>query len=209
MYRHRMDQNLGRYGIAGTTIKNPKLLPEHLASDEKHSRLKGRKVYVATTVAEQCMLGASAGEDAGEKGLTRAYGRFKEEALDLNPDCRPKSVNTDGWAVTMKAWKCLLADIFVICCFLRVFIRIRDRSSKKCGALFDSAAEKIRNCCDAATKSSFPQRVRRLYERATNEELHAPEAISKPIGKFVGFPVFEDDLVSTVAINRAIFGRQN
>lgn len=183
MYWHRMEQNLGRYSIVGTTVKDPKLLPEHLASDEKHSRLKGKKVYVATTVAEQCILGASVSEDAGEKGLTRAYGRFKEEALDLNPDYRPKSVNTDGWAATMKAWKCLFVDIFVICCFLHVFIKIRDRSSKKYRELFDSAAEKIWNCYDAATKSSFSQRVRRLYEWATNEELHVPEVISKPIGK--------------------------
>jgi len=131
MYWHRMEQSLGRNSIIGTTIKNPDLLPEHLAADEKHSRLKGEKIYVATTVGENCILGASVSEDAGENGLKEGYGIFKDEALDVNPDYQPKSVNTDGWKATINAWKSLFSGISVIACFLHVFIKIRDRSSKK------------------------------------------------------------------------------
>ena len=53
MFWYRIEQSLGRNSIVGTTIKDPKLLPEHLSADEKHSRLRGEKVYVATTVGSQ------------------------------------------------------------------------------------------------------------------------------------------------------------
>ena len=104
-YWYRMEQSLGRNSIVGTTVKNPELLPEDLAADEKHSRLKGEKVYVPVTVGSQCILGAAVSKDAGETGLTEAYGKFGREALDLNPGYRPKSVNTDGWKATINAWK--------------------------------------------------------------------------------------------------------
>ncbi|NWH04460.1 hypothetical protein HXW94_05550 [Desulfobacter latus] len=56
MYWYRIEQSLGRNSIIGTTINDPNLLPEHLAADEKHSRLKGSKVYIATTVGKNCIL---------------------------------------------------------------------------------------------------------------------------------------------------------
>ena len=59
MFWYRMEQTLARNSIIGTTIKDPDLLPEHLAADEKHSRLKGSKIYIAPTVGENCILGAS------------------------------------------------------------------------------------------------------------------------------------------------------
>jgi len=46
MFWYRMEQSLGKNSIVGTTIKDPELIPEHLAADEKHSRLKGEKVYL-------------------------------------------------------------------------------------------------------------------------------------------------------------------
>jgi hypothetical protein len=181
MYWHRMEQSLGRNSIVGTTVKSPELLPADLAADEKHSRLKGGKIYVPTTVGGQCILGASVSEDAGENGLKKGYGIFKEEALNLNPEYAPKSVNTDGWRATMKVWMSLFPTIFVICCFLHVFIKIRDRCSKKFAELFKTAADKIWNCYEAASKASFSQRVRRLCEWAGKEGV--PDVISKPIKK--------------------------
>ena len=102
-----MEQSLGKNSIVGTTIKDPELIPEHLAADEKHSRLKGEKVYVATTVGEQCILGASVSEEASENALKKAYGQFRQEALDLNSEYSPISVNTDGWKATINAWTSL------------------------------------------------------------------------------------------------------
>jgi hypothetical protein len=71
MYWYRMEQSLGRNSIVGTTVKSPERLPDNLGADEKHSRLKGEKVYVPTTVGDQCILGASVSEDAGERCIRR------------------------------------------------------------------------------------------------------------------------------------------
>jgi hypothetical protein len=181
MYWYRMEQSLGRNSIIGTTIKNPDLIPEHLASDEKHSRLKGDKVYIATTVGDQCILGVAVSEDAGDQGLKKSYGKFKEEALNLKPDYQPQSVNTDGWKATVKTWQSLFPAIFVISCFLHVFIKIRDRSSIKYRELFNIVADKIWHCYEAVSKKSFSQRVRRLCHWAAKENV--PDVISKPIMK--------------------------
>ena len=89
------------------------------------------------------ILGASVSESATETGLTEAYGKFKGEASIVDPAYAPKSVNTDGWQATMNTWKALFTGIFVICCFLHVFIKIRDRSSKKHKELFNTVADKI------------------------------------------------------------------
>ncbi len=181
MYWYRMKQSLGRNSIIGTTIKDSDLLPEHLASDEKHSRLKGNKIYVATTVGENCIFGASVSKDTGENSLKEGYGIFRDEDLDVNPDYQPKSVNTDGWKATINAWKPLFSGISVIACFLHVFIKIRDRSSKKFKDLFDYVDDKIWDCYEAKSKASFSQRVRRFCEWADAEKL--PVVISKPIMK--------------------------
>jgi len=69
MFWYRIEQNLGRNSIVGTTVKDPKLLPKHLSADEKHSRIKGEKAYIATTVADQCILSVSVCKDAGEVSL--------------------------------------------------------------------------------------------------------------------------------------------
>ncbi len=74
MFWYRIEQNPGRNSLVGTTIKDPDLLPEHVAADEKHSRLKGNKIYVPATVGAQFISGAGVSEDAAEKGLTEAYG---------------------------------------------------------------------------------------------------------------------------------------
>lgn len=180
MYWYRMEQSIGRNSIVGTTVKNQDLLPEHLNADEKHSRLKGGKVYIATAVSDECILGASVSEDAGEESLTEAYGVFKEEALNINPAYSPKSVNTDGWKATANTWKALFPSIYIICCFLHVFIKIRDRSKKKYSKYFKIVSDMLWNCYKAESKASFSQRVRRLYEWAA-EEPELPDVILKPI----------------------------
>lgn len=182
MHWYRMEQNIGRNSLVGTTVKDPNLLPEHLGADEKHSRLKGKKVYVGTTVGDECILGASVKEDAGEESLTKAYGIFKEEALNINPAYSPKSVNTDGWKATINAWKGLFPFIAVICCFLHIFIKIRDRSKKKYSEYFQNVSDKLWECYKAESKASFSQRVRRLYEWAKKES-KLPDVILKPITK--------------------------
>ena len=181
MYWFRMEQSLGRNSIVGTTVKKPENLPKHVAADEKHSRILGNKVYVATTSANGCILGASVAENAGEKDLTVAYGIFKEETQCINPKYKPETVNTDGWKATQNAWKTIFSGIIVINCFLHIYIKIRDRAKKKYKDHFFEAAEKLWDCYRSQTKASFSQRVRRLHEWAIKKVV--PEVIIGPISK--------------------------
>ena len=49
-------------------------------ADEKHSRLDGKKIDIATTAGEGCLLGASVTDSASEAALRPAYGVLAQEA---------------------------------------------------------------------------------------------------------------------------------
>jgi len=55
----RLELRLGHNSLVGTTVKHADHLPADVLADEKHTRLNGDKVYVATTVGAECVLGAS------------------------------------------------------------------------------------------------------------------------------------------------------
>jgi len=181
MYWYRIEQTLGRNSIVGTTIKNPDDIPEHLGADEKHTRILGEKVYAATTVGNECILGASMAKDAGEKALKDAYQVFKDEAQCLNPAYTPSTVNMDGWQATRKAWSFLFSSAVIIYCFLHVYIKIRDRAKKKYKEIFLEVASKLWDCYRAENKAAFAQRIRRLIEWCNNND--TPDVILKPILK--------------------------
>ncbi len=181
MYWYRIEQSIGRNSIVGTTVRKGEDIPKHLAADEKHTRILGHKTYVATTVGSGCILGASVAEDAGEKSLTDAYRVYKQESRCLDPAHSPESVNIDGWKATRNAWQTLFPTIAIICCFLHVFIKIRDRAKKKYRDIFENAASKLWECYRAESKRTFSQRIRRLIEWCENND--APSAIINPITK--------------------------
>jgi len=181
MYWYRIEQSIGRNSIVGTTVRNPDDIPKNLGADEKHTRILGDKVYVATTVGNQCILGASVAKDAGEKSLRDAYNVFKEEAQCIKPDYTPTTVNMDGWKATQKAWSFLFPLAVIICCFLHVYIKIRDRGKKKYKEIFDEVATKLWDCYEAVNKASFSQRIRRLLEWC--KKTKAPDVFLKPIEK--------------------------
>ena len=81
----------------------------------------------------------------------------------------------------MKAWKALFTSVVIICCFLHVFIKIRDRAKRKYRDTFDEVATKLWDCYDAANKAAFVQRVRRLADWCHKNNI--PSVISKPIEK--------------------------
>ena len=85
-YWYRLSLSFGRYEIVNTTVKDEDKLPEHLLADEKHVHFNGTKGYIATTVGQDCVLGASLALQADETALTRAYGHFKQEAQTLKPE---------------------------------------------------------------------------------------------------------------------------
>ncbi len=127
MYWQRIVARLGRYDVVGTTVKDPDLLPEHLLADEKFTSINGERLFVATTVGADVILGAASSPSAQTDDLTVAYGEFKTEVLRLNPNYQPHTVNTDGWYQTRLAWLALFPAIVVIRCFLHAFLRIRER----------------------------------------------------------------------------------
>lgn len=109
MYWYRMECGLGRFSVVGTTVRQGEL-PEDLLADEHHQTLDGQKIYIATTVANGCCLGAEPAETAGTDDLKVAYEVFKDEARDIDSDYHPKTVNTDGWKGTQAAWSALSED---------------------------------------------------------------------------------------------------
>lgn len=105
--------------------------PTDLGADEKHSRMSGEKVYIATTVGNDCFLGASVSHGAGEEEFAEAYRQFEHEAHQVQPDYQPETVNCNGWQATMKAWRTLFPSICLIQCFLHAILSIKNVST--CG----------------------------------------------------------------------------
>jgi hypothetical protein len=164
MYWYRLEISLGRNSIVGTTLRQASL-PEHLLADEHHQTLQGEKVYVATTVAAGCCLGAALSQTADEKGLTDAYATFKQEAANVEPDYQPQTVNADGWAATRAAWRTLFGLIVVLRCFLHGWLNVRDRG-KHLKDVFKTLGDKVWNAYGAEDRRSMGQRLRRLREWA-------------------------------------------
>lgn len=130
MFWQRLMERLGRNSLVGTTVREPKRLPEHLAGDEHHTDWCGQKGYVAFTAGGGCVLGAALCDSADEEHLTEAYGEFAREARDVDPEYAPQTVNTDGWFATRNAFRILFPTIVTILCFLHGFLKIRDRCRK-------------------------------------------------------------------------------
>lgn len=166
MYWYRLQQGLGRMSLVGTTVGLSAHLPRDLVASEKHSRLKGEKLYLATTAAHGCLLGASVTDAASETALRDAYGVFAAEARALDPSYTPATVNTDGWQATRAAWQGLFPTLTVIECFLHAFLKIRDRATRALSESFARVGEKVWHAYRAPNKATFAQRLRRLREWA-------------------------------------------
>ena len=120
MYGYRLEQGLGRFRLVGTTVKRADRVPTDLVADEKHSWLKGERVYIATTAGQECILGASVAKSSGQADLQDAYGVFAEAARALDPDDAPETV---AWQPTRGAWKALFEHVTLILCFLHAFLK--------------------------------------------------------------------------------------
>jgi hypothetical protein len=170
MYWYRAVQNLGKLSVVGTTVKSPTLIPVDLVADEKHSWLLGARVYLPTTVAEGCFLGVDIVKSASTDDLAQGYEVFRQEALNLNPDYQPETVNTDGWAETQAAWKRLFPGITLILCFLHSVLGIQ-RHLRRCPEQMKAISRKLWRIYRAPTKVQFAQRLRRLKEWATTDQI--------------------------------------
>jgi len=145
-------------------------------ADEKHSWLKGERVYIAPTAAHDCILGASMAPSASQADLEKAYGVFASEAQAVDADYAPETVNTDGWQAAQGAWKALFTHITVILCFLHTFLTIRDRATKTLGDTFAQVQKRVWKAYHAPSKRAFSQRLRRLREWAA---MALPDCVMK------------------------------
>jgi hypothetical protein len=178
MYWYRAEHSLGKRSLVGTTIKDPDKLPVNLLADEKHSWLLGEKIYLPTTVGSGCILGVDAVATASVKDLTLGYQTFQAEALNLNPDYQPETVNTDGWEETQAAWKILFPNIALILCFFHSVLGIK-KYLRRSQDVVKEVQEKLWNLYQATSKRQFAQRLRRLQEWATPEQIESDKARDK------------------------------
>ena len=160
MYWYRLECGLGRFSIAGTTLRQA-ALPEHLLADEHHQTLDGKKVYIATTVGSGCLLAAEPPPTAGTHHLKGAYSVFEHEARDVAPEYVPKTVNTDGWKGTKAAWKALFKGVVILQCFLHAWLKVRERGKHLKGQ-FAEISRRVWEAYHAPDRRCFGQRLRSL-----------------------------------------------
>lgn len=165
MFWYRAWCALGRPSIVGSTIKDASRLPTHLVVDEKHTWLEGEKVYIPTTVAAGCILGASVVASASAEDLTAGYGEFAEEARDLAADYAPRTVCADGWEPTQAAWRAAFPRVAIVLCFLHSVITMRDKCRKN-APLRKAVLDRAWDVYTATARAQFSQRLRRFREWA-------------------------------------------
>lgn len=191
-YWYRMENQLGRYNLVQTTVKDPEKLPKHLLADEKITWLNGEEVVVATTVGDDCVLGASVALGADTENLTEAYQHFKDEAQQVKPDYAPETVNTDGWAATQRAWLTLFPLIVIIECFLHAFLKIRERG-RHLKEVFRQVSQRVWDVYRAADAASFRSQAEELRQWAEkNTTGYVWEAVSKLCAKVDRFVLAYD-----------------
>lgn len=173
MFFYRLFNSMGRPSIVGSTVKSVAKLPVHLVADEKHTKLKGDKVFIPTTVASGCILGASIVTSASTDDLEKGYGEFADEAKHLDPCYSPETVCADGWQCTWDAWKKLFCSIVVILCFLHSVIKLKKCRTSDETLRYDTI-KKVWDAYKAKTKASFSQRLRRLEQWTKNNLLQGP-----------------------------------
>lgn len=163
MFWYRLYLAQGRPSLVGTTVKSPEALPEHLVADEKHTRLLGEPVYITTTAANGCLLGAAISPSTSGPDLEAGYKEFADEARELNPKYQPQTVCTDGWDATHAAWRSLFPLVCLILCYLHSVLKIKEfcLRNKELRAVL---VEKAWGAYAAVNPSQFSQRLRRLKE---------------------------------------------
>ncbi len=155
MYWERLVLRLGRNSVVGTTVKDPAHLPSDVLGDEKHTWLNGERVYVATTVGAECVLGVGVAVTADTEQLTAAYHQFRTEAQAVAPDYAPTTVNLDGWRATHQAWLTLFPCIVIIQCFLHAVLKVYQCGQRALGGHFRTVCQRVWAAYHAPTAVQF------------------------------------------------------
>lgn len=130
-------------------------------------------MYVATTVAAGCILGAELSPSASTKDLQAAYGVFAQETAQLNHQYQPQTVNTDGWDATQAAWNNLFPDVSLILCFLHTVLAIGKRCRSQ-AILLKTLMDKLWDIYHASDAPGFLERLRHLQVWAICQTLPEP-----------------------------------
>ena len=165
MFWERLLERIGRNSLVGTTVR----VPEHLAADEHHLKWRGAKGFLTMVAAKGCILAAALTKSADEKHLGEAYGVFKTEAGDVNPNWQPKSINTDGWKATRNSLLGLFPQVLLVLCFLHGFLKIRDRCRKH----YD-LHQRVWDVYHAESETDFRSKLSELKQWSQSQELRAP-----------------------------------
>lgn len=171
MFWYRLFLHFGRPSVVGTTVKAKEKLPAHLVADEKMSWAAGEKLYIPTTVAAGCFLGATVVTTADAAHLTAGYQEFATEARQLDAAYRPTTVCTDGFHATRKAWRTLFPTGSLVLCFLHITLKLRDRCRAQ---VRTEVLERAWHIYEAETKRLFAQRARRFGEWAVKHLTSPP-----------------------------------
>jgi hypothetical protein len=129
-----------------------------------------------------CFLGVGIARSAEGAALSKAYGEFQQEALQINPDYSPQSVNTDGWEGTQNAWKQLFPGITLTLCFLHAVLGIQQRC-RRLGEVVQTVTEKLWHLYHSLNLRQFSQRLRRLLEWVNDPDTHLPEGVRQKLLK--------------------------
>ena len=169
---YRLFRHLGRFNIVGTTARKLGQVPEHLVADEKISWWHGQKIYICTTSSEQCLWGAQPSLSEDTPGLTTAYGVFMDKAKSIQPDYATKSVNTDGWKATRKAWQQICKNVALVLCFLHGYLKVR-QSAKKLPCKKELFT-RIWEAYESENKEDFILKINELSNWANQNVKHQP-----------------------------------
>lgn len=145
-------------------------MPPHLTADEKHTRFKRLKGYLAVTAAKGCILGSQLCRNVGYEDLRQGYGVFQQEVQQHLPEYAPNSVTLDGWDATRQAWQSLFPGITWILCFLHEVIKVRDLCRSN-GSLWSVLRDNLWHIYQGASKREFAQRLRRFLEWVSKQKL--------------------------------------
>jgi hypothetical protein len=135
---------------------------------------------VTVTAAMGCFLGVGVASSADAGALGEAYGEFRHEALQLNCNYQPESVNTDGWEGTQNAWKALFPGITLILCFLHTVLGVQQRC-RRMNPVFQIVTDKLWHLYHSLTLRQFGQRLRRLNEWALDPKTNLPDAVRQKL----------------------------
>lgn len=131
---------------------------------------------MAVTAAMGCFLGVGIARSAAGEALQQAYGEFQQEAVQLNSNYQPQSVNTDGWEGTQNAWRALFPGIALVLCFLHTVLGIQQRC-RRVEAVFHRVTDKLWHLYHSVNLRQFSQRLRRLWEWAQNPKTDLPQVV--------------------------------